>query len=286
LKDHGFQEDYRKFVQGKVCVFGSPIRVLVSTVGKLREGVYASRRVDSFTLEVYETSLALAVISGSSRQIDPILSNLIPELYLKIPAASPPMLLLLVALLYTLMAAYPSQRAYHDLLQKIPDSVFPRRSPAYHWIQNLSSCLRSQNYARLATLTRPDALAALGVASTREDLVQAFESLSLDTPGTASSLSIEQLSNEALLGLLDKLRAKVRQAAWAVVRSAYREISCRVDLDTWRWLSRSLFLSSDADAVMKRSVVLQWLEDHAKMSEVQRKEDGAERWIVYKTGRV
>ncbi|KAJ7747991.1 hypothetical protein B0H14DRAFT_2984334, partial [Mycena olivaceomarginata] len=84
LKNFDVQDEYRGFIQEKLddiwakyprthrcqenVLILFPVTRMEWVLGKLREGIISSKRVDQFTLEVYETSLYLALLTAYPSQ--------------------------------------------------------------------------------------------------------------------------------------------------------------------------------------------------------------------------
>ena len=270
--------------------------------GKLREGIFSSRRNDAFALEgmcrarqymttdyifisftVYETSLYLTVIFDTPKQTTSVIPHLLPDLYLSSP---PPhhncTITILVSLLHHLVATYPSQLSFRQCLDEIPSSLMPRSLETLQWINSLSWSLRTRNYIKFEELTRLSAISQLfTVSGTDTDtLSTALASLSI-VPDNNNSLP-----RRAFEVLVDNLRRKTRATTWNVIRAAYREFSCATAAEesgTPDWLARSLCLrrllpyevAIDADM---------WLEQQSLLGYVRRKEGTDRRWIVCKVG--
>ncbi|KAF8214903.1 hypothetical protein K438DRAFT_1901904 [Mycena galopus ATCC 62051] len=276
LKNLGVQEEYREFIKGKVDDIWAKYprgshesetqtrqridaqeNVLI-LFRKLREGIISSRRVDQFTLEVYETSLYLAVLFDSPRHISPVIPALMSYFHLEPDGnyVEP----VVVCLLHHLVAAYPSQREFHASLASVPTASFAHRSSARAWIISLAGCIRARNYAKIDKLTK---IAALPVGDTAE-----FN---------------RELPRKALYHLVAFLRTRTREMAWTIMRSAYRELSCQLDpqLNTRPWLGRSLGLHSDIPG--ECSIGLdEWLDRESVLGHVRRKDGVEGRWIVCK----
>ncbi|KAJ7256778.1 hypothetical protein B0H12DRAFT_1111668 [Mycena haematopus] len=284
LKSFDVQDEYRGFVQGKLNdVWAKYPRnstesetqtrqridaqenVLI-LFRKLREGIISSRRVDQFTLEVYETSLYLAILFDSPRHINPVIPALMS--YFHLPSTEPDrnyVESILVCLLHQLVTAYPSQREFHASLASVPTAFFAEGSSARVWIISLAGCIRAQNYAKIDKLTQIAALPA---------------------GATVSSSALPQnkeLPRKALYHLVASLRSRTREMAWTVLRSAYRELSCQVDpqLNTRPWLDRSLGLRSDIPGQCSISLD-EWLDRESGLGHVRRKDGVEGRWIVCK----
>ncbi|KAF8867620.1 hypothetical protein BD779DRAFT_1694702, partial [Infundibulicybe gibba] len=282
LKDQKVQEEYWEFIQEKLnevqtryawhsneSEAAAKQRVdvqenILIRLRKLREGVSSSKRNDIFALEVYETSLYLSTLFESQRQAISVIHQLVPELYLSIvPTTSaslqrnhciPP---ILVALVHHLVAVYPSQSQFDQLLSSIPISLFPKNLRAYKWIKSVSASLRCRNYVKFEELTRK----------------YAVDSLFEDGDGG------NQLSRKALYFIVDSLRKKARDTAWKVICSSYREITNATD--TRDWLKRSLCLDS---IIANRNglEIEQWLQERSKVGDIRQKENIEGRWIVCK----
>lgn len=235
---------------------------------------------------VYETSLFLAVLFASPRQVTSVLSHLIPELYATL---STPLrhLTILISLVHLLAAAYPSQITFHQHLQSLSPSHLHPESESWTWINSLASSLRSLNYSKFEELTRPSSLSRI-LRGARENVAHEQKNSSKVVPtSTLESLesphSSANLASRALQTLVESLRSKAREKTWHVIRSAYRELACRPESGATRdWLARSLALSSIVPTG-KGIDVDEWLEMKSQEGQVRKKEDAAEgMWIVCK----
>ncbi|KAL1760177.1 hypothetical protein FB107DRAFT_203350 [Schizophyllum commune] len=305
LKDHAIQEEYRAFIQDKVKIYrvSSSPTSNSSSSGKLREGISASKRCDAFAIEAYETSLFLAIISGSHRRISPVVSQITPELYGRTEGPHPnAALAFTIALLYHLATSFPSQVVFQQqlaLFREGSPSLLPPHSPEYTWIRSLAASLRQMNVARFSRLASPP---AIPISDGPDELAAALDHLSLGeraTSGTPTATprdpsmprSSRPLADNALHAALDMLREKVREHAWEVLRAAYKELSSTADGAPW--LARSLALdvephSKDGkpvseDAYPSPEDLTHWLEGQARLGRVKRKEGVAGRWLVCKS---
>ncbi|KAJ6508365.1 hypothetical protein C8R45DRAFT_967187 [Mycena sanguinolenta] len=284
LKSFDVQDEYRAFIQEKLdniwekyppnCAesetqtrqrIDAQENVLI-LFRKLREGILSSQRMDQFTLEVYETSLYLAVLFDSPRHINPVIPALMS--YFCLPSTKPdrnhvdPVL---VCLLHQLVTAYPSQREFRASLSSVPASCFADGSSARVWITSLAGCIRTHNYTKIDKLTQ---IAALPTG---------------DTAPSSALPQNRELPRKALYHLVASLRSRTREMAWTILRSSYREFSCQVDpqLNTRPWLDRSLGLRSDLPGQF--SIGLDgWLEQESALGHVRRKDGVEGRWIVCK----
>ncbi|KAI5897165.1 uncharacterized protein SCHCODRAFT_02746014 [Schizophyllum commune H4-8] len=332
LKDYAIQEEYRAFIQGKLDDAPEIWQMhgvhklsteeaerraetrdnILILLRKLREGISASKRTDAFAIEVYETSLFLAVISSNHRRISPIVSQITPELYQGIERPHPnATLALTIALLYHLATSFPSQAVYQQQLasfQQGSPSLLPPDSPEYTWIKALAASLRQMNVARFSRLAKPSAIPI----SAPDELAHALDDLSLGertTPAaprsptaTAQSLtttpqgpaatarnptiprSSRALAENALHAALGMLRERVCDHAWSVLRAAYKELSSTADGAPW--LARSLALGGGPDSNDGESgseELTRWLEEQEQLGRVKRKEGLEGRWLVCKS---
>ncbi|KAH9948867.1 hypothetical protein B0H21DRAFT_820610 [Amylocystis lapponica] len=306
LRDFKVQQEYREFIQSKVDEYWKryPLRSttydvkareevqqnLLILFRKLREGILSTNRSDAFALEVYETSLHFAVIFHTPIQTSSVLSHLLPDLYLRVPAPASPtahastaQATTVLALLHHLVAAYPSQSQYRERLHSLPHAFLPRTSDAHRWLDELARNLRRCNYARLDALTHRSA----------------FERIFRGTEDAQGTRDPGNLAFEALCTLADALRTKARETTWLVLRGAYRELSCPqlaspptpveyASPSTRMWLARSLMLrpalSKDKDTDVAIKAVDEWLARKAAEGDVRSREsEGMEgRWIVCK----
>ncbi|KAF8627424.1 hypothetical protein AX17_006239 [Amanita inopinata Kibby_2008] len=283
LKDYKIQEEYRTFIKGKLDnVLRKYHRRTVETEAeashrveeqenvlilfrKLREGISSTMRRDHFALEVYETSLFLATAFASPRHSSAIVHHLVPDLYLSCPAPHQNLIFtIFVSLIHQLVINYPSQGPYVQQLDSIPLCLFPKDSEARKWIASLSASLRTRNYVRFEEQSvRSTLLRVLGLQQEQESKLET------------------NLGLLAICTAVDGLRIKVRETAWTVMRSVYRELTCHVESETRDWLGRSLCLHS----VLSEDFAISldhWLEKQHSLGAVRPKEGVQGRWIVCK----
>jgi hypothetical protein len=223
--------------------------------------------------------MLLSILFAAPAQTTSIISHLVPGMYATqrdLPSSSESSTV--VSLLHFLAIGYPSQSRYMEHLGSVPKaflSAVPRR-----WLRDLTCALRQHNFARLERLTtRASALKAL-----RLDPEVDIKSRNSTTEGPAN------LVLEAMCTLLDSLRARARETAWAVLRSAYRELSCprpseAAPSHTRDWLLRSLTLQAVAykKARDKDDTLLdEWIQQRVSSGELRPKEGVDGRWIVCK----
>ncbi|KAI0081638.1 hypothetical protein K474DRAFT_1694975 [Panus rudis PR-1116 ss-1] len=300
LRDHNIQQEYRDFIAGKLrdywdqyphgqttekskqqAEMQSNILILFR---KLREGLLSTKRSDEFALEVYETSLYLSILFESPAQATSVISHLLPGVYLsfaELPASA--LTASLLSLLHFLLASYPSQSRFFEHLATLPPRFIPKESEQCRWIESLAKALRTRNYARLDGLTDADALKKLVPSTLQEPTPKPPEARQLNV---AFNLPLSALHTQ-----VNALRAKARESAWMVIRSAYRELhidpAAESPSSTHCWLYRSLALrpvkydpkdgSSDEIAQLDT-----WFQEKSKAGEVRPKEGVAGRWIVCK----
>ncbi|KAK0201937.1 hypothetical protein DFS33DRAFT_1489766 [Desarmillaria ectypa] len=280
LKDFKVQEEYREFIQEKLndvwkrFISGdketekqrtnAQENVLI-LFRKLREGIYACRRKDGFALEVYETSLYLAILFNVHRQIGSIIPHLFVDLLpANVSNEKEPFVTILVGLLYHLVAEYPSQITYRHFLDSL-SSVFKfKDTSAYTWIKNLSQTIRTRNYVHFESLTRQSVL--VGLVGDR----------------SSDPTAIQHVAHLAFYSLIDSLHSRNRSITWIVLRSAYRELSCHAESETRAWLTRTLVLHPVASRKAAVADLDDWLESESLLGNVRRKEGIDGRWIVCK----
>ncbi|KAF9491774.1 hypothetical protein BDN71DRAFT_1497854 [Pleurotus eryngii] len=271
LKDFKIQDDYLHFILKKVAQL-SPLgnaertdkrrneeeNVLI-LFRKLREGISSSNRQDAFTLNVYETSLFMAAIFDSQKQLNSIVPQL-PSLHDSVSITAH-----LISLVHYLTDQYPRQGVFQQHLDLLPSSFLPRDSEARKWITSVSTSLRTHNYVKFAELTHPDAFLHFVVGEA--------------DPSSSVNYSAARL---ALQAVVDSLRRRSRDDTWSILRASYREWSCQDGCDWTRtWLEKCLVLRSVSPRGQNMTAE-QWLEGHAKDGHVRPKEGIEGRWIVCK----
>ena len=209
--------------------------------------------------------MLLAIAFGSLRHTSAIVPHLVPDLYLSCPVhgqyVTPA---ILVSSIHHLLAKYPSQGPFTQHMDSIPHQLFPKDSAARKWLTSLATCLRKRQYAVFDRETRRSTiLHTLGLQE--------------EVPGL-----LEHLGLSAVLAAVDSLRAKARETAWTVMRSAYRELACHVDsTNTRSWLERSLCLGSTISEAFTIPLE-QFLDQQKSLGAVRAKEGIEGRWIVCK----
>ncbi|KAL4064155.1 hypothetical protein V8B97DRAFT_1328665 [Scleroderma yunnanense] len=292
LKNYRVQEEYRAFIDGKLNVFWdryasttidsaerqrveSQTNILI-LLRKLREGLLASGRKDAFAIEVYETSLCLSILFESSVASDTtsILSWL-PSMYartseLGASSTTAPMTII-IYLLHLLLTGYPSQLAYLDYLKTLTLRRTSRQEerergvePYYVWIRALACALRRYQFTTFDKLSRATAFE------------RSYPHLSHASSSHPRAMGpYDDLAKAAIHALLTRLRLKVRETAWGVMRRVYREVSLSDDdkeEEQGRWLGRYLALDGGEGAEVE------WMEGRMEMGHVISKKD--RQWMV------
>lgn len=242
---------------------------------KLREGVFSSRRRDNFALEVYETSLYLAVAFDSLKQAFSIIPHLLPDLYLtsSSPSDANCILSVLISLLCHLVSEYPSQKSYRQLLQTLPPTIVHKDDPSLKWITSVAKCMRVQNYVVFWKLTRRTSLCS-SISNLSEELSDI-----LGRPRISAKNISSALAGQSLLRLIDVLSLKFRSSTWTIIRSAYREFSCCVS--TQSWLQRSLILQP-LTSYGEDMTGEEWFEAQRSFGHIRLKEGVEGKWILCK----
>ncbi|TFY72592.1 hypothetical protein EVG20_g416 [Dentipellis fragilis] len=294
LKSFETQEAYRKFIQEKILEYWKQYQSgehlseadmkqktevegnIMILFRKLREGIASTERKDSFSLEVYETSLYLSVIFSLPGQTNAITSHLIPSFSVYTPADFLSDACVLVSLVDALVVSHPSQQLYLDRLKSVP---IPHllHGHANSWVEAVTRCLRRQEYRGLDGLTRSSAVDIL-VSSLSAAPRHSQDSGSSSVPVDAFVPMQQNLVRLAINTLIDRLREKARIVAWRIFRSAYREFKLPV-LDTRAWLATGLLLGSDKSG---DDSVDSWLSQAASSGEVERKVGAEGQWAIKK----
>lgn len=216
---------------------------------------------------VYETSLCLSVIFDSPVQTTSILSRLVPHIYPAIPAPQPSRLAtILILLLHHLVISFPSQQTYLEQIKLAVPNLLERPSAAYLWISSLARSLRTSNFVVFEKLSHPDAFEHL--------LPSSRPILSSDVQAPAV---FHDLPRNAVHALVSRLRLKVRDAAWVVVRNAYRELSSSDEMQVW--LGKRLFFDSfGCEATVVRFD--EWVKERCRDGQLRPKEGVEGRWMV------
>lgn len=179
------------------------------------------------------------------------------------------------SLLHFLITAYPSQSRYSEHLSSIPTDYIS--SGVRSWLRELTRALRLHNFAWLERYT------------SRDVLLDRLDCASIGVPRNESNAP-RDLATEALATLLDALRSKASVTTWAILRSAYYELSCPTPSEgtsslTRDWLLRSLLLCDVAfkeDADDDTAILDTWIQGKHKLGELRPKEGVEGRWVICK----
>lgn len=230
------------------------------------------------------------------------------------PSAS---LTAILMLLHTLILTHPSQRAYFDTLQSIPERILDRKSEMYGWIRAVARSLGRCDFVEFEKLTRGsdifEFVTSVGdvkgvdsdldpksrLANSKPDSNLNSHSTSVSNSRLHKTVPSEHvlrsqrkpdLPKTALRVLLSRLRAKARDRAWVIFRSAYREMSEEDKLR--RWLERYLALESVESASLEKmeecvlgmgKIALDdWMRERERDGHIRRKEGAAGKWVVCK----
>ncbi|KAJ7600914.1 hypothetical protein C8J56DRAFT_1038529 [Mycena floridula] len=206
-------------------------------------------------VEVYETSLILALFFNLPRHISSVAPHLITSLYVKCPQScdKAPQTVLL-CLLHQLVAGFPSQVPFKQFKDTVPPNLFSLDKEAHIWIKSVAASLRQSHYTKFERLTRQPSVSSL------------FE-------------TDNAFANKAFCSIIDTLRARVRQKTWSILRFAYREVSCQAETSTRTWLIQSLSLESLAGKDLDLD---DWLKQESAVGHVRAKEEIPGRWILCK----
>lgn len=249
--------------------------------GKLREGVYSTHRKDSLALSgmlvvvlrklslltpssVYETSFYLALCFNSSTQALASLPHLV-DIYKQSPgkdasafgtlAPAKVVVCCTIALAFHLVEAYPSQSSYFRFFDSISRLKVDKEGNEFRWLTSLRKSLTVTNYSEFGHLT--------------------------DTKHVKSVLKHlppeeRLLPQLALATTMERLRSRVRDTTWSIIRVSYRELSLDSGVDTISWLSRTLMLDTDSDTIDS------WLSRKVQEGHIALKEGTQTRYIVRK----
>lgn len=199
------------------------------------------------TNAVYETSGYLAVISSNPRHpATPILSHLFDAEFAR-PSSRQPTIdsePLVIYLLLLLLASYPSQREFLSVYNLACDEA--RLAPSTKlYFHRLGTSLRRLDFIRISHLTQSKS---------------AVLSKLLHDPQHRRP-NPNPLFKDALDALLGQLRVHVRDTAWLVMRSSYREADVHL---SQVWLARWLQLPARPSDRLS-----EWLVEQEKAGAVQ-----------------
>lgn len=210
---------------------------------------------------VYETSLRISILFSSAINITSTLSYLLPTYYTSQSSTHSRDSTILITLLSRLDSSYPSQRDYYEDRQRFLSSgCIAHDSPTVSWLASLAGAIRSYNYYKVETLTRPKVYMPL-----------------LDSRPRKSSEEATDLDSSSVRAIISSLHDRLRDRSWPILRVAYREMTCLPKVtDTSEWLERSLILDSS------KTTAEAWLKQQSKKGNVKAKEEVDGRWIIIK----
>ncbi|KZO99360.1 hypothetical protein CALVIDRAFT_561226 [Calocera viscosa TUFC12733] len=283
LKDYNVQEEFREYIEKHISAYKAtnPFPPALNDDGssslspsqretltnilimfrKLREGILASRRVDHFAIETYETSARLAVYCQEDKALSSVFGRLVPDLYnaydeatltaglsnlttSAAPAATVSARQVpskrdeftAVYLLHLLHVAYPSQR---DFLPRL--KALSGQAPAtFRLVAATAAHVRRGSFWALSQLV-------LHSTQPRSDLIQR---------------------------MLIVILAKTRSRTWATLKAAYMQ----VQLDKGNWLCSVLGFE-------KAASVERFMKERAKLGEVVEKEATLPTWTIQKAAK-
>jgi len=237
---------------------------LLLQMRKLREGILATNRKDSLALSVYESSFYLALCFNSSAQALASLPHLI-DLYKRLLGEdtsaslthirSKVIVSCTIALALHLLEAYPSQSSYFRFFNSISHLNMDKEGQELRWLTSLRKSLTMSNFSEFGRLTGTGHIISV-----------------LDHLPPEERL----LPKAALTTTMERLRSKLRDATWSIIRVSYRELSLDSGVDTPSWLSRTLMFDSNSESIDS------WMNRKAQEGHVAVKEGTETRYIVRK----
>ncbi|CAE6442661.1 hypothetical protein ACGC1H_007568 [Rhizoctonia solani] len=279
LRSFETQQEYWKFITEKILNLEIPGRYIPKSAAerqekesntmillrKLREGFVATDRRDSFAIQAVEKSVYLSVLYDSRINIASSFAYLLdayadkPET-IKTPSSNKTAIGLL-HFLQSLVDEFPSQRVSHRFILGSNEQRLPRSSAEWSFASDIAMALRRNNWWALEELTSPKV-----VDGPLKNIPWTGPTSGSRESGSETEAVFAELPIRALTHLLDQLRTKVRNSAWPVLRSAYREVVKAP------WLERSLLLPNEGIGEFMRSAV--------EKSEAVTKDASADVWIL------
>jgi hypothetical protein len=244
-------------------------------LGKLREGIVATNRKDGFAsdglsllvlvldapclnLTVYETSLRMSILFSSAVNTASTLSYLLPTYYTPQPSSHSRDTTVLITLLSQLDPSHPSQRGYYGRREEfLASGLVARDSLTVSWLTSLAGAIRSCNYYKVETLTRPKVYMPL-----------------LGTRPPKPCEGVPDLDLSTVRVVISSLHDRLRDRSWPILQVAYREMTCLPEVtDTSEWLKRCLALDSSGTTVET------WFQQQSEKGNVKAKEAKG-KWII------
>ncbi|CAE6476014.1 unnamed protein product [Rhizoctonia solani] len=279
LRSFETQREYWEFITEKILNLEIPGRYIPKSpserqekesntmilLRKLREGFVATDRRDSFAIQVVEKSAYLSILYNSPINIASSFAYLLDVYAVKPEIAKTPNLnktvIGLLQFLQSLVDEFPSQRVSHRLIVGSDERCLPHNSAEWSFASDLSSALRRNNWWALEKLTSPKA-----VDERLKKAPWATPTSGPIEPDLETEAVFSKLPSRALAHLLEQLRTKVRNSAWPVLRSAYREVVKAP------WLERSLLLPNEG--------IVEFMRVAVEKSEAVVKDTATDVWIL------
>ena len=211
---------------------------------------------------VYETSLRISILFSSAVNLASTLSYLLPTYYTSQPPTHLRDSTILITLLSQLDSSCSSQRGYYEYRQDfLASGCIAHDSPTISWLASLAGALRSCNYYKVETLTRPKLYMPL-----------------LGSRPQKLDRGIVDLDALTVRVIISSLHNRLRDRSWLILRVAYREVTCLPKVtNTSEWLRRTLVLNSS------NTTVEAWLKQQSEKGNVKTEERVEGKWIILKS---
>lgn len=263
------QETYRRWIDEKLLEYerkgdvGSERSKLdrediIRRLRKLREGLLASNRDDAFATEVYETSLYLAAAYGVSDQVTAVSAQILPPSRILSPKASAKITqdrnvrgaTLFLIMLHHLRLATLSASSLQWVVVALSHPFVTHNLSDSHlcWLKQVVMAWRCGNHHKIWNLTSNQTLDTILLPSL--------------TQGPRGRREMAAFVAEA-----EGFRCRVREMAWKVTVTAYRE-------ESEPWLLRSLSLASDDTS---------WISTKQKTQEALLVPGDKPRWKLFRS---
>ena len=219
-------------------------------------------------LIVYEVSFYLAILFKNAFQASSSLGN-IPKLYVNfMKTASNSGLkrraetLAVVSLLFCLDEGFPSQSTFYRHKSELEPLALAWNEGPLSWLGRLRTAINTRNYAKYSSLT------------SRKRVLQECKKLNRLTILDDN----RHVAQEAILTVIDSLRRRIGCLAWVTLKFAYRELTLSQEVDTSRWITRSLMLES----VVSESDpgVDIWVKKKVEEGHLVARDGFTDRWII------
>ncbi|KAF8582859.1 hypothetical protein K439DRAFT_123952 [Ramaria rubella] len=205
------------------------------------------------------------LIPVSHTNLTSSLENFIPNLNAKIMSTR------LFSLLHVLVYSFPFQSSYHSQLKSIHAEPSPlgkegsQMAESFRWLKAIATSLASRNYVRFERLTQT------------QEVDRIYQCLG---PLDPSDMDFPEERRFALKCLVEDLRGRLRDSAWEILTTAYREVNVKESSD---WLLRCLMISLDPQTPQTDSFqsAEAWLDERGE-AETKRKEGRTGHWVLYR----